>query len=118
MPKIGCKYKHQTKAIKTHCLELEKVLKKIIRGEDPTQQDFLAASELLMAGERLREHSTPCFPKVVCARQDVIEQAIESFQDLKSLHLKKTGTAHKEISSFVQQEVFINLEAALKMLAP
>lgn len=117
MAKIGCKYKQQAKAIKTHCLELEKILKKIIRGKDPTQEDCLAASELLTAGEKLREHSTPCFPKVICARQDVIEQAIESFQDLKSLHLKETGTAHKESSSFAQQEVFINLEAALKILA-
>lgn len=117
MAKIGCKYKHQVKAIKTYCLELEKILTKIIREKDPTQRDCLAASKLLTAGEKLREHSTPCFPRVICARQDVIEHAIESFQDLKNFHFKETGAAYKESSSFALQEVFINLETALKTLA-
>lgn len=89
MANIGCKYKHQAKALKAHCQNLEMFVEKLIKEKGPTLEDAFAASELLMLGEILRGPAKPCSHQIICARQDVIEQALESYQNLKASTPKK-----------------------------
>lgn len=114
---FGCKYKHQAKALEMHSQDLERFLKRLfIEGKEPALGDCMTASELLAHGEKLRTPAEPCIPKVICVRQDVLEHAFESYQNLKNCYPKEKEATTRENKLFVDQDSFLCLGAALNTL--